>query len=173
MAVLSSPLNPILNPTRCPMSTIPPRRPIIARVTLASQDDALSAVEAASRAQKKWRALTAIERGEHLRRFADAIVERAPQIGAALALESGKSVADSENEARYAADITRYHAEWARRIEGEVIPSDTPNENLVLHREPIGVVACLIPFNYPGLHAAAQGRARADRGQHGGRAAEQ
>ena len=46
---------------------------IIARVTLASQDDALSAVEAASRAQKKWRALTAIERGEHLRRFADAI----------------------------------------------------------------------------------------------------
>ncbi|MEA3127944.1 MAG: lactaldehyde dehydrogenase / glycolaldehyde dehydrogenase, partial [Caballeronia sp.] len=122
---------------------------IIARVTLASHDDALSAVEAASRAQKKWRALTAIERGEHLRRFADAIVERAPQIGAALALESGKSVADSENEARYAADITRYHAEWARRIEGEVIPSDTPNENLVLHREPIGVVACLIPFNYP------------------------
>ena len=122
---------------------------VIARVTLASQDDALSAVEAASRAQRKWRALTAIERGEHLRRFADAIVERAPQIGAALALESGKSVADSENEARYAADITRYHAEWARRIEGEVIPSDTPNENLVLHREPIGVVACLIPFNYP------------------------
>ena len=71
---------------------------VIARVTLASKDDALSAVEAASRAQKKWRALTAIERGEHLRRFADAIVERAPQIGAALALESGKSVADSENE---------------------------------------------------------------------------
>ena len=122
---------------------------VIARVSLASQDDALSAVEAASRAQKKWRALTAIERGEHLRRLADALVERAPQIGAALALESGKSVADSENEARYAADITRYHAEWARRIEGELIPSDTPNENLVLHREPIGVVACLIPFNYP------------------------
>ena len=122
---------------------------IVARVTLASEDDALAAVEAASRAQKTWRKLSSIKRGEHLRRFADAIVERAPQIGAALALESGKSLADSENEARYAADITRYHAEWARRIEGEVIPSDTPNENLVLHREPIGVVACLIPFNYP------------------------
>ena len=146
---------------------------IIAHVSLASQDDALSAVEAASRAQKKWRALTSIERGEHLRRFADAIVERAPQIGAALALESGKSVADSENEARYAADITRYHAEWARRIEGEVIPSDTPNENLVLHREPIGVVACLIPFNYPGVYPAAQDRARADHRQCGRRAAEQ
>ncbi len=78
--------------------------------------------------------------------------------------ESGKSVADAGNEAVYAAQITRYHAEWARRIEGEVIPSDTPDENLVLHREPIGVVACLIPFNLPDLHADAQDRAGADRG---------
>ncbi len=122
---------------------------IVAQVYRATQEEALGAVKAASTAQKKWRALTAIERAEHLRRFADAITHRAEKIGAALALESGKSPADAANEARYAADITRYHAEWARRIEGELIPSDTPNENLVLHREPIGVVACLIPFNYP------------------------
>src|SRR5580698_8445832 len=122
---------------------------VIARVSAASRDDALRAVEAASRAQKAWKRLSSIERGEHMRRFADAITARASEIGAALALESGKSASDAENEARYAADITRYHAEWARRIEGELIPSDTPNENLVLHREPIGVVACLIPFNYP------------------------
>jgi lactaldehyde dehydrogenase / glycolaldehyde dehydrogenase len=122
---------------------------VIARVSAASRDDALRAVEAASRAQKAWKRLSSIERGEHLRRFADAITARASEIGAALALESGKSADDARNEALYAADITRYHAEWARRIEGEVIPSDTPNENLVLHREPIGVVACLIPFNYP------------------------
>src|SRR5580658_3459539 len=101
---------------------------IIARVSLASHDEALATVEAASRAQKAWRALPDIERGEHLRRFADAIAKRAPAIGAALALESGKSADDAANEARYAADITRYHAEWARRIEGELIPSDTPNE---------------------------------------------
>jgi lactaldehyde dehydrogenase / glycolaldehyde dehydrogenase len=122
---------------------------IVAGVSAASRDDALRAVEAASRAQKAWKRLSSIERGEHLRRFADAITARADEIGAALALESGKSADDARNEALYAADITRYHAEWARRIEGEVIPSDTPNENLVLHREPIGVVACLIPFNYP------------------------
>ena len=71
------------------------------------------------------------------------------EIGAALAQESGKSVEDASNEAVYAGQITRYHAEWARRIEGEIIPSDTPDENLFLQREPIGVVACLIPFNYP------------------------
>ena len=58
-------------------------------------------------------------------------------------------VLSMHDEAVYAGQITRYHAEWARRIEGEVIPSDTPDENLLLFREPIGVVACLIPFNYP------------------------
>ncbi|WP_144114055.1 aldehyde dehydrogenase family protein, partial [Paraburkholderia sp. BCC1886] len=104
---------------------------------------------AASEAQRAWRLLPAASRAELLRKFADAITERAPRIGAALALESGKSLEDATNEARYAAEITRYHAEWARRIEGETIPSDSPNENLFLHREPIGVVAALIPFNYP------------------------
>jgi lactaldehyde dehydrogenase (EC 1.2.1.22) len=94
-------------------------------------------------------ALTSIERGEHLRAFADALEARAVEIGQALAGESGKSLDDASNETRYAAQITRYHAEWARRIEGEIIPSDTPDEKLFLHREPIGVVACLIPFNYP------------------------
>ncbi|WP_248732544.1 aldehyde dehydrogenase [Pseudomonas sp. MWU13-2517] len=118
-------------------------------VSAATADEAIAAVDAAAIAQKTWGKLTSIERAEHLRAFADALDSRAVAIGTALASESGKSVSDASNEARYAAQITRYHAEWARRIEGEIIPSDTPDENLFLHREPIGVVACLIPFNYP------------------------
>jgi lactaldehyde dehydrogenase/glycolaldehyde dehydrogenase len=93
--------------------------------------------------------LTSVERGVHLHALADALVARKDAIGAALALESGKSLEDATFEAVYAAEVTHYHAEWARRIEGEIIPSDSPNENLMLHREPLGVVACLIPFNYP------------------------
>jgi lactaldehyde dehydrogenase/glycolaldehyde dehydrogenase len=121
----------------------------IAHVTGASQADAIAAVDAAAAAQKGWRKLPSAERGAWLHKLADALTECAPAIGAALALESGKSLDDATNEAVYAGQITRYHAEWARRIEGEVIPSDTPDENLLLFREPIGVVACLIPFNYP------------------------
>ncbi|UTV30487.1 aldehyde dehydrogenase [Photobacterium atrarenae] len=121
----------------------------IAQVTAASSKDVLDAVAVASQAQRTWRRLTSLERGEHLKKLADKLVEHAGDIGRVLALESGKSVEDAVNETIYAADITRYHAEWARRIEGEIIPSDTPDENLLLHREPIGVVACLIPFNYP------------------------
>ena len=120
-----------------------------ATVTWASSAQVMAAVDAAHLAHKQWKRLPAIAKGDALRRLADALVARKAEIGAALVQESGKSLEDAQNEAVYAADVTRYHAEWARRIEGEVIPSDSPNENLVMHREALGVVACLIPFNYP------------------------
>lgn len=127
----------------------PATETLVGHVSAATADEAIAAVDAAAIAQKTWGKLTSIERAEHLRALADALDTQAEAIGAALASESGKSHSDASNEARYAAQITRYHAEWARRIEGEIIPSDTPDENLFLQREPIGVVACLIPFNYP------------------------
>lgn len=127
----------------------PATETLVGHVSAATAEEAIAAVDAAAIAQKTWGKLTSIERAEHLRAFADALDSCAEAIGTALASESGKSVSDASNEARYAAQITRYHAEWARRIEGEIIPSDTPDENLFLQREPIGVVACLIPFNYP------------------------
>lgn len=121
----------------------------VAHAVAATAAEARSAVEAAAHAQKGWRKLTSIERANHLRALADLLEERKSQIGEILALESGKSLEDAASEVFYAAEITRYHAEWARRIEGEIIPSDSPNETLVLQREPIGVVAALIPFNFP------------------------
>lgn len=140
----------LANPAATPFSVEnPANNQIIATVSAASFEQVKMACDAAAKAQKIWRKRTAIDRAEMLRKMADSIVAHKNAIGKALALESGKSLEDSENEAVYAAEVTRYHAEWARRIEGEVIPSDSVNENLVLHREPMGVVACLIPFNYP------------------------
>jgi len=127
----------------------PATEEIVGLVSAASAEQAIQACDVAASAQRAWRKLTSIERGHHLHNLAQAIEARKAAIGQALALESGKSLEDATNEAVYAAEITRYHAEWARRIEGEIIPSDSPSENLMLHREPMGVVACLIPFNYP------------------------
>jgi lactaldehyde dehydrogenase/glycolaldehyde dehydrogenase len=129
--------------------TNPASGEFIAQVHSASSAQVLQACDAAARAQQGWAALSAVERAQHLKRLAEALLARKAAIGKALALESGKSPQDSENEAVYAAEITQYHAEWARRIEGEIIPSDSAQENLLLMRVPIGVVACLIPFNYP------------------------
>lgn len=122
---------------------------VFTSVPAASEADAVAAVDAARTAQHAWRALPAIERGNALRRLADALIQRAERIGTALAAESGKSLADATSEVVYGVELMRYHAEWARRIEGEVIESDNADETLILRREPIGVVACLIPFNYP------------------------
>ncbi|QAU23776.1 aldehyde dehydrogenase [Dyella sp. M7H15-1] len=121
----------------------------IAEIDAASPAQVQVAVAVAARAQRDWARRPAIERAQYLRKLADVLVANAARIGAALASESGKSLTDASNEAIYAAEITRYHAEWARRIEGEVIPSDSADETILLQREPIGVVACLIPFNYP------------------------
>ena len=127
----------------------PATEEMVGLVSAASAGQAVHACDVAAAAQRAWRKLTSIERGNHLHNLAHALEARKAAIGQALALESGKSLEDATNEAVYAAEVTRYHAEWARRIEGEIIPSDSPSENLMLHREPMGVVACLIPFNYP------------------------
>lgn len=121
----------------------------VAEVELALAEEALKAAERAAAAQSAWQRLPQIKRAEALRRLAQMLLDHAGQIAAVLALESGKSPDDAQAEVTYSAEIIRYHAEWARRLEGEVIPSDAPNELLVLQREPIGVVVCLIPFNYP------------------------
>lgn len=127
----------------------PATEAVIAEFKLASETQVLAAVKAAKQAQKTWGKLASYERAAYLHKLADQLLTDAATIGAVLANESGKSFADAEAEVRYGAEITRYHAEWSRRIEGEVIPSDSPTEQLLLMREPIGVAACLIPFNYP------------------------
>lgn len=121
----------------------------IAELRLASETQILHAVKYAKQAQVAWAKLASYERAIYLHKLADQLILNAEKIGTVLAQESGKSLADAEAEVRYGAEITRYHAEWSRKIEGEVIPSDSPHEQLLLMREPIGVAACLIPFNYP------------------------
>jgi lactaldehyde dehydrogenase / glycolaldehyde dehydrogenase len=122
---------------------------VFASVPSATEAEVIGAVHRAAEAQKPWGRLPAIERGNALRHLADIIEKNAERVGEALAKESGKSLADATGEAIYGVELMRYHAEWARRIEGEVIESDTPDETLMLKRAPIGVVACLIPFNFP------------------------
>jgi len=116
--------------------TNPSTEATIAHLALADEAQLLSALRCAHQAQRSWRKLTSAERAKYLQQLAQAIETAAPNIGAALAEESGKSLADATAEAQYAGDITRYHAEWARRIEGELMPSDNPDEQLMLMREP-------------------------------------
>ncbi len=123
---------------------------LIYSVDAVKQKDIYSIVDKAANAQKAWSKTSCVERGYLLKKVAQKITEKSAEIGKFLADETGsKSVTDATNEAVYAGQITDFHAEWARRIEGEYIPSDIPGEQITMMREPIGVAACIIPFNFP------------------------
>ncbi|MFP3490869.1 aldehyde dehydrogenase family protein, partial [Staphylococcus sp. SIMBA_130] len=63
--------------------------------------------------------------------------------------ENGKTVDASKAEVDLTIDYFRYMAGWARRYEGEVLPSDRPNENILVLKKPIGIVGGIVPWNFP------------------------
>ena len=108
-----------------------------------------SAINAAGDAQPAWAALPAVERARHLRVLADKIREQVEPLARVIVEEQGKTLGLARVEVNFTADYLDYMAEWGRRIEGEIIQSDRPKENIYLHHKPIGVVAGILPWNFP------------------------
>ena len=107
------------------------------------------AVAAARAAQDAWAAKPANERGQYLHRMAQRVRENMPHLARVIALEQGKALPLAEMEVYFTSEYLDYSAEWARRIEGEIITSDRPRENIFLFRRPLGVVAGILPWNFP------------------------
>ncbi|RJG01850.1 aldehyde dehydrogenase [Noviherbaspirillum sedimenti] len=107
------------------------------------------AVAAARAAQDGWAARPANERGQYLRRMAKIVRENTSRLARVVATEQGKVLSLAEMEVFMAAEYLDYMAEWARRIEGEIISSDRARENIFLFRRPMGVVAAILPWNFP------------------------
>ncbi len=127
----------------------PSTEEVISRVPAASVEDTKSAIEAAHEAQKEWAKLPAIERAKFLRKIADGVRKRTDDFVDILVEEQGKTKELARIEVDFTADYIDYMAEWARRIEGEIIQSDRPNENIFLYKMPVGVVAGILPWNFP------------------------
>lgn len=122
---------------------------ILARSPQSSQADVDAAIAAARGAQKAWSRLPAIQRAAYLRSVAAKLREHAARIARTITQEQGKTLGLAEVEVNFTADYLDYMAEWARRIEGEVITSDRANEMILLLRKPMGVVAGILPWNFP------------------------
>ncbi|WP_068108303.1 aldehyde dehydrogenase [Tropicimonas marinistellae] len=132
---------------------IPVRNPatgaVLSEVPDTSADQVDAAIGAAKAAQRGWEALPAIERAGYLRRIAAEIRSNAPALARAIVEEQGKIMSLAEVEVGFTADYLDYMAEWARRIEGEIVTSDRPNETIFLFRQAIGVVGGILPWNFP------------------------
>lgn len=107
------------------------------------------AVAAARAAQDAWAATPANERGQVLHRMANGVRKNAAHLTRIIALEQGKVLPLAEMETYVTAEYLDYTAEWARRIEGDIITSDRRNENIFQFRRPLGVVAGILPWNFP------------------------
>lgn len=112
-------------------------------------EDVEEAIDAAVKAQVAWAATPAIERAAYLKKIAEGIRRREKEFVDIIIKEQGKTRAWATTEVGVTAEYFDYMAGWARRIEGEIIQSDRRGENILLFKEPIGVVAGILPWNFP------------------------
>lgn len=121
----------------------------IADIPEASAATVDEAVAAARAAQFEWSELPAVERAAYVRAIAGKIVARAGDFAKLISREQGKTLELARSEVLGMADLMVYMAEWARRIEGDIIESDRKGETILLFRRPVGVVAGILPWNFP------------------------
>ena len=127
----------------------PATEEILATVPIAGEPEIAAALKAAKEAQRDWGRRTGVERGDILRKWADLIDRNRERLARILSQEEGKPLAEALGEIDFGNSWFRYYAGFDRRIEGEILAADKPNEQLWIFRQPVGVVVGIIPWNYP------------------------
>jgi succinate-semialdehyde dehydrogenase/glutarate-semialdehyde dehydrogenase len=107
------------------------------------------AIDAATAAFPGWRARTAKERAAILRRWFDLIMTNQEDLAKLMTLEQGKPLTESRGEVAYGASFLEWFGEEAKRAYGDTIPSHARDKRIVVIKEPIGVVGCITPWNFP------------------------
>jgi succinate-semialdehyde dehydrogenase/glutarate-semialdehyde dehydrogenase len=129
--------------------TDPATDDVITRVPSGAAEDARAAIDAAAAALPGWRARTALERARPLRRLADLMIERCDELATLMTREQGKPLAEARGEIAYAASFIEWAAEEGRRLYGELIPASHRDKRILVMRQPVGVTACVTPWNFP------------------------
>jgi succinate-semialdehyde dehydrogenase/glutarate-semialdehyde dehydrogenase len=111
--------------------------------------EAARAIKAAHGAFDDWRGRTAKDRARLLRKWHDLIVENQEDLAKILTAEQGKPLSEARGEVLYGAAFIEWFAEEAKRVYGDVIPSPTADKRIVCIKQPVGVVACITPWNFP------------------------
>jgi len=121
---------------------------IIGTVPKLSGAETRQAIEAANRAFPAWSKRTAKERAAVLRRWFDLMMENQDDLARLMTLEQGKPLSESKGEVAYAAAFLEWFGEEAKRIYGDTIPQHQADKRIVVIKQPIGVVACITPWNF-------------------------
>ena len=115
----------------------------------ATKDDLKAAIDAAYDAFPKWSALTSKERSKFLYRAYSLIEKDRKELEDLLYKENGKVKIETRQETDGVLDQIQYYAEFARKITGDIVEGDTPENKIFQYKVPAGVVAALTPWNFP------------------------
>ncbi len=120
-----------------------------ATVPEATAEDVNRAVEAAHKAcyEGPWASMTATQRGACLRRLGDLLADKSEALGEIETRDSGKMFKETRWQAKYIAEFFHFYAGAADKIEGKTLPIDKPDMFAFTEREPLGVIAAIVPWN--------------------------
>jgi succinate-semialdehyde dehydrogenase/glutarate-semialdehyde dehydrogenase len=110
-----------------------------------------AALAAADKGFKVWRAMSAYDRANIMRKAANLLRERAEHVGRVMTQEQGKVYLEARVEAITSADIIDWYAEEGRRAYGRIVPGRQKHVRQIVVQEPVGVVAAFTPWNFPTL----------------------
>jgi len=122
---------------------------IIGTVPRLSGIETREAIDAAARAFPAWRKKTAKERAAVLRRWYELMIANQDDLARLMTTEQGKPLAESRAEVTYAAAFLEWFGEEAKRVYGDTIPGHQADKRIVVLKQPVGVAACITPWNFP------------------------
>ncbi len=115
----------------------------------ATREEARRAVEAASEAFRDWRATPAPARGRIIQLAARLMEDHKEELAQLLTREEGKTIGESRGELQRSINVADFCAGESRRMNGETIQSELPSNFAYTIKQPLGVVACVTPWNFP------------------------
>ena len=115
----------------------------------ASTADVNKAVDSAYEAfaEGPWSKMTPTERGEHLRKLADILASKSEELGKIETIDTGKMLKETKWQAKYISQFLNFFAGCADKVSGQTLPIDKPDLFVFTNREPLGVVAAIVPWN--------------------------
>ena len=129
--------------------TNPATGEVIAECASCGTSETRRAVEAAEVAMRSWRQKNAKERAAVLRKWFNLMMDAQEDLAQIMTAEQGKPLAESRGEIAYGANYIEWFSEEAKRVYGDTIPGPSADKRIVVIKQPVGVVACITPWNFP------------------------
>jgi len=130
-------------------TTNPATGETLAAFQVGTQQDVFRAVEAAEKTFPRWKKFPPPKRGEILLKAAAIMRQRKDELGEMVTQEMGKVISEGKGDVQEAIDFLEYIAGEGRRLLGETTPSELPDKLCLTLKQPIGVVGCITPWNFP------------------------